>query len=309
MLDWTTRHTRFFLRQFSPQLRLYTEMVTQGALIHGDRQRFLAFHADERPLAIQLGGSDRQSLAKCTVLAHQAGFDEVNLNVGCPSDRVQSGRFGACLMAEPALVRDCVSAMLTAANISVSVKCRLGIDREDSYEYLRNFVDVVAESGCATFIVHARNAWLEGLSPKENREIPPLRYERVYQLKQDYPELRIVINGGIRDLDSVKRHLRHVDGVMIGREAFHNPWFLAETCAQVFSHPAVDERETILKHYRDYMVEQLDAGIYLRHLIPPLMGLYHGQPGARAFRRHLSENAFRAGAGLEVLDDAMAIIC
>lgn len=234
MLDWTDRYCRYFLRQISRHTLLYTEMVTTGALLHRDPARFLDFDADEHPLALQLGGSDPDELAACTRLATQWGYDEVNLNVGCPSDRVQSGRFGACLMAEPALVGDCVAAMCAATDRPVTVKHRIGIDDRDSYDELTRFVATVAESGCETFIVHARKAWLQGLSPKQNREVPPLQYAVVHRLKADFPHLAIVINGGFKTLDQVEQQLTQVDGVMIGREAYQNPWLLAEADRRLF---------------------------------------------------------------------------
>lgn len=305
MLDWTDRHARYFLRLFSPNILLYTEMVTTGALLHGDRRRFLAHDEREHPVAIQLGGCDPGALSECAALAEAAGFDEVNLNVGCPSDRVQSGRFGACLMAEPALVADCVSAMRGATRLPVTVKCRIGIDRQDDYAFFRRFVDTVADAGCDTFAVHARKAWLKGLSPKQNREIPPLHYETVYRLKSERPELGVVINGGIVDLDASVAHLEHVDGVMMGRAAFQNPALLFDVDARVFDSPgSVRDRETILAAYLDYIAAQVESGVHLRHLTPPLLGLFQGRPGTRVFKRHLAENGHRDGAGVEVVTEA-----
>ena len=247
MLDWTDRFERYFLRLITRHTLLYTEMITTGALLHGDRERFLRFDPAEHPVALQLGGSDPQALAACARLAEERGYDEVNLNLGCPSDRVQSGRFGACLMAEPELVGECMAAMMAAVKIPITIKSRIGIDHQDSYEELTAFVAKVAEAGCHTFIVHARKTWLQGLSPKENREIPPLHYERVHQLKQDFPQLEITINGGIKTLDEAEEQLRHVDGVMIGREAYHNPWILAEADQRLYGddHPIPTRHEVL----------------------------------------------------------------
>ncbi len=307
MLDWTDRHARYFLRLASPNIVLYTEMVTAAALINGDRQRFLGFDPAEHPLALQLGGSDAEALARCAALAEAAGFDEVNLNVGCPSDRVQSGRFGACLMAEPALVADCVSAMRGHTGLPVTVKCRIGIDHHDDHAFFRAFVDTVAEAGCDTFIVHARKAWLKGLSPKQNREIPPLHYDTVYRLKAERPDLVVVINGGITDLDQAVGHLAHVDGVMLGRAPFQDPAMLFDVDRRLFgarTEPVT--RAEVFDRYLDYAKAALARGVGLRRLAAPLFGLFQGQPGARAFRRHLSENAGRPGAGVAVLREAAA---
>jgi tRNA-dihydrouridine synthase A len=309
MMDWTDRHDRFFLRLISRHAVLYTEMVTTGALLHGDAARFLAFDPAEHPLALQLGGSDAGELATCARMAEAAGYDEVNLNVGCPSDRVQSGRFGACLMAEPALVADCVEAMRSAVSLPVTVKTRIGIDEHDSYEALGAFVSSVAHAGCRTFIVHARKAWLQGLSPKQNREIPPLRYEVVYRLKRDFPALEIVLNGGVKDLGAGLAHLAHVDGVMMGREAYHNPYLLAEVDRLYYGDPhPVPARQAVLEALIPYVESQLAAGVALSHMARHILGLFQGQPGARAWRRHLSEHAHRPGAGIEVLRQAAAVV-
>lgn len=305
MMDHTDRHFRYFMRIISPHALLYTEMITTGALIHGDRQRFLEHHADEYPLAIQLGGSDPTDLAICAVIAEEAGYDEVNLNVGCPSDRVQSGRFGACLMAEPELVAECVSKMSDTVDIPVTVKTRIGIDDKDSYEELSAFINCVKQANCNTFIVHARKAWLNGLSPKENREVPPLQYETVYQLKKDFPELDFIINGGFTTQDAIMEQFAHVDGVMIGRAAYQNPYLLAEIEQVLFATEPLLSRNEILERFVDYIQQNLDAGIYLGHMTRHILGLFLGQPGARAYRRYISEHAYREGAGIEVIKGAM----
>jgi tRNA-dihydrouridine synthase A len=291
----------------SPHALLYTEMVTAQAIRHGDRDRLLGFDPAEQPLALQLGGSEPEVLAEAARAGADYGYDEINLNVGCPSDRVQSGRFGACLMAEPALVRDCVAAMRAAVDIPVTVKSRIGIDAHEDYGFLRDFVGTVAESGCGVFIVHARKAILDGLSPKENREIPPLRYEFVYRLKQEFPHLTVVLNGGVRDVDAVRAHLAQVDGVMIGREAYHNPYFLAQL-EHALNGVEPLRREEIMARYTDYMAGQLDRGVRLSAMTRHVLGLYLGQPGARRWRRQLAEGACRPGAGLEVVEAAMDAI-
>lgn len=307
MLDWTDRHERYFLRLISRHAVLYTEMVTTGALLHGDSHRFLRHHPAERPLALQLGGSDPGEMTACARLGEAAGFDEININVGCPSDRVQSGRFGACLMAEPQRVADCVAAMRAAVSVPVTVKTRIGIDHRDSYEALLEFVTTVAQAGCRSFIVHARKAWLQGLSPKENREVPPLHYDRVYRLKQDLPGLEIVINGGIKTLEAAERHLQQVDGVMMGREAYQNPYVLAEVDRRLYGDPhPVPTREEVVQALIPYIERELAEGVYLSRITRHILGLFQGQPGARAWRRHLSEHAHRPGAGVEVLTQALA---
>ena len=301
MLDWTDRHCRYFHRLLTRNTLLYTEMVTTGAILFG-KGDYLQYSADEHPIALQLGGSDPDALAKCARIAEERGYDEINLNVGCPSDRVQNGRFGACLMASSQLVADCVAAMRAEVSIPVTVKSRIGIDDMDSYEFLCDFIETVKQSGCDTFIVHARKAWLSGLSPKENRDIPPLDYERVYQLKRDYPQLIIAINGGITDLAQIKEHLLHVDGVMVGREAYQNPYMLAHIDAELFAdHHAISSRHDIIMQMLPYIEQHLQSGGYLSHITRHMLGLFQGVPGARAWRRYLSENATRKGAGTEVL--------
>ena len=307
MLDWTDRHCRYFLRLISRHAVLYTEMVTTGALLYGDNPaRFLDFDVSEHPLALQLGGSDPAQLARCTRMAADAGYDEVNLNVGCPSDRVQSGRFGACLMTTPALVAECVAAMAAAADIAITVKSRIGVDHQDSYEQLAGFVDTVAAAGCGTFIIHARKAWLQGLSPKQNRDIPPLRYDVVHRLKRDFPALELILNGGLTDVREAHRQLDQVDGVMLGREAYHNPYILAAVDELFFADAhEVPGRAQVMASFAAYAGRQLDQGVALTALTRHILGLYHGMPGARSYRRYLSEHAHLRGAGLEVLRAAL----
>jgi tRNA-dihydrouridine synthase A len=278
MMDVTDRHCRFFLRQVNAQARLYTEMITTGALIHGDVPRHLAFSAEEHPVALQLGGSEPDELAHCARLGAEYGYDEINLNIGCPSERVQRGAFGACLMAEPALVSSCVRAIGDAVKVPVTVKHRIGIDKVEAYAFVRDFVGTVAQAGCKTFIVHARNAVLKGLSPKENREIPPLKYDYVHRLKRDFPQLEIVINGGITSREQIDEQLKHVDGVMIGRAAYSNPWFLAD--------PGKTRAEVVRAMY-----EYAKGVESLRHVTRHVLGLYHGMPRARAWRQLLSDSA------------------
>ena len=306
MLDWTDRHYRYFIRLLSRHTLLYTEMVTTGAILRGDRERLLAHDPAEYPLALQLGGSDPAELARCARIATDWGYDEINLNVGCPSDRVQSGRFGACLMAEPDLVAACVAAMRAATDLPVTVKTRIGIDERDSYQELADFVRRVAAGGCTVFIVHARKAWLSGLSPKENREIPPLRYEVVHRLKRDFPELTIVLNGGLTTLEQVTEQLRQVDGAMIGRAAYENPYLLAEVDRRFFgSSASPPNRHQVVRALLPYLEERLRAGTPLQCMTRPILGLFQGIPGARAWRRVLSERAWRHGAGVEVVEAAL----
>ncbi|MGL4476222.1 MAG: tRNA dihydrouridine(20/20a) synthase DusA [Shewanella sp.] len=301
MLDWTDRHYRYFARLMSANTLLYTEMVTTGAILHG-KGDYLGYNQQEHPLALQLGGSDPVSLAQCAKRAEDYGYDEVNLNVGCPSDRVQNGRFGACLMAEPQLVAKCVNAMRAQVSMPVTVKTRIGIDDHDSYEFLTQFIDTVSDAGCDTFIIHARKAWLNGLSPKENREIPPLDYERAYQLKRDYPHLHISVNGGVTSLVEAKLHLAQLDGVMVGREAYQNPYLLAEVDNQLTgTNTPVLTRDQVVDIMLPYIEQHLADGGRLNHISRHMLGLYQGLPGARAWRRHLSEQAHKPGAGIEVM--------
>jgi tRNA-dihydrouridine synthase A len=306
MMECTDRHDRYFLRLIAPNVLLYTEMVTTGALIHGDYERFLRFDALEHPVALQLGGSDPEKLAHCARLGESFGYDEINLNVGCPSDRVKSGQFGACLMLDPARVADCVAAMCAAVKIPVTVKCRIGVDDHDSYEELTHFMQTISNAGCEVFIIHARKAWLTGLSPKENRDVPPLRYDVVRQIKQDFPHLTIIINGGIKSVADVDEHLKFVDGVMIGREAYSNPYFLAELEKKFFSaHDSVLLRQEVMEKFIPYVEEQLAGKTRLSSISRHVLGLFQGQKGARLWRRFISENAHRDGAGVQVLHDAL----
>jgi tRNA-dihydrouridine synthase A len=309
MLDWTDRHCRYFHRLLSPHAWLYTEMVTTGALLHGDVPRHLRFNAAEQPVALQLGGSEPEALAQSAKLGEEWGYDEINLNCGCPSERVQNGAFGACLMHEPALVRDCVAAMRAAVSIPVTVKHRIGIDRIESYDFVRDFVGTVAQGGATSFIVHARNAWLQGLSPKENREIPPLRYEFAAQLKRDFPQLEIIVNGGIANLPSIRDRLAEVDGVMIGREAYNNPWLLSEWETALFNADWAPTREEIIAELVRYCAhEQREYGTPMRSMVRHFLNLANGLPGARSFRRMLSEPATLKDAGPELLNEAWALV-
>lgn len=309
MIDWTDRHFRYFVRLITQHTLLYTEMITTSAILHGDEQRHLQYNACEHPLALQLGGSEPTDLARCSRLAQDYGYDEVNLNVGCPSDRVQTGRFGACLMAEPELVADCIAAMMQATTLPVTVKTRIGIDNLDSYDHLRQFIEAVAKTGCQVFIIHARKAWLKGLSPKQNREVPPLRYEIVQQLKQDFPQLDIVINGGIKLLDDAKQHHVDLDGVMIGREAYHNPYLFAQVDKLFYGDDhIVSSRTEIVEQYIQYIDEQMALGLRLNHLTRHILGLFQGVPGARAWRRYISQHAYKAGAKSDVVREALAQI-
>jgi tRNA-dihydrouridine synthase A len=309
MMDWSDHHCRFFWRLLTRQALLYTEMVTAGALIHGDRQRFLHFNPEEHPVALQVGGAVPADLARCARWAREWGYDEINLNCGCPSDRVQSGLFGACLMARPQLVADCVAAMVDACDIPVTVKHRIGIDDMETYDELAAFVEPVAAAGCEVFIVHARKAWLQGLSPKQNREIPPLNYPWVYRLKQDFPHLTIIINGGIQTLEECRLHLAQVDGVMVGREAYQNPWMLSDVDPQLYGiEKTAGSRDDVLAGLFPYVERQLARGVHLNHITRHILGLYQGVPGARKFRRHLSENAYKKGAGIAVLEEAFSLV-
>ena len=303
MMDWTDRHCRFFLRLLAPSARLYTEMVTAAALTHGDAERLLQFDVVEHPVALQLGGSDPKMMADAAKLGAQAGYDEININVGCPSDRVQSGQFGACLMSSPDVVASCFKEMSSVSDVPVTVKTRIGIDDQISYEFLREFVAILHTAGCDTFIVHARVAILQGLSPRENRSVPPLHYDRVYELKREFPDLTIVLNGGIVSTEQVLSHLETVDGVMIGRQAYHQPYFLTELEAVLFDHKdwQAPSRHEVIELMIPYIERQMSAGTELKNMTRHLLGLYAGQPGARAWRRHLSEHTHLPGAGIEVL--------
>jgi tRNA-dihydrouridine synthase A len=309
MMDWSDRHCRFFHRQMTRHALLYTEMVTAQAIRHGDRERLIGFDPAEQPVALQIGGSDPKLLAEAARWGEDFGYREINLNVGCPSDRVQEGRFGACLMAEPDLVAEGVAAMRRAVSVPVTVKCRIGIDDQDEDEDLDRFVQKVAATGCSTFVIHARKAWLEGLSPRENREVPPLNYERVYRIKRSHPGLVIVINGGIASLSEAEAHLAHVDGVMLGRAAYHTPWILSQVDHRIFGEaPASATRADIVARMKPYISAELAKAPGLARLTRHMLGLFHGEPGGRVWRRVLSENAHRRGAGVEVLDMALAAV-
>jgi tRNA-dihydrouridine synthase A len=306
MMDWTDRHCRYLLRLITRRSLLYTEMVTTGALLHGDPERFLGHDNAEHPLALQLGGSDPLALSECARIGAAHGYDEINLNVGCPSDRVQSGRFGACLMAEPGLVADCVASMNNAVPVPVTVKTRIGIDDQDSFEELAHFIHRVRAAGCKTFIIHARKAYLQGLSPRENRTVPPLNYDFAYRIKQSFPDLVIIVNGGIENLEQAETHLQKVDGVMLGRAAYHNPYVLAEADKLIFNdaHP-VPDRENIVHSMIPYIERELKRGTLLKHITRHMLGLFQGIPGARHWRRHLSEYAPRSAAGTDVVIEAL----
>jgi len=307
MMDWTDRHERAFLRTISRRTLLYTEMVTTGAIIHGDRDRFLAFDPMEHPVALQLGGSEPEDLAFAAREGAQRGYDEVNLNLGCPSDRVQRGRFGACLMTEPNLVADGVAAMIGAVDVPITVKTRIGVDEVDSYEALVAFVEKIAAAGCRSFTIHARKAWLSGLSPKENREVPPLRYDVVYALKRDFPDLEIILNGGVLTLEEAQTHLQQVDGVMIGRAAYQTPYVMAEADRLIFGEAGEPKsREEIVADFLPYVERQLTQGVPLKSITRHMLGLFNGLPGARAWRRHLAEEAHKPGAGPEVIEQALS---
>ncbi|WP_447730954.1 tRNA dihydrouridine(20/20a) synthase DusA [Pseudoxanthomonas suwonensis] len=309
MMDWTDRHCRVFHRLLAPHARLYTEMVHANAVVLGDRGRLLGYDPVEHPLALQLGGSEPEALASATRIGVEWGYDEVNLNCGCPSDRVQAGRFGACLMREPALVAECVAAMVEAATVDgrtvpVTVKCRLGVDEDHEYERFAAFIDTVAAAGCRTFVVHARNAWLQGLSPKENREVPPLRYEWAWRLKRERPGLEVLVNGGLASEEQVQAQLQHVDGVMLGRAAYHDPYLLHRLDVALYGGQQL-ERGQLLRRLAPYVEAQRQAGVPLKHIVRHVLGLFHGQPGGRLFRQVLSEGAHRPGAGWDLVEQAL----
>jgi tRNA-dihydrouridine synthase A len=309
MMEWTDRHCRFFHRLLTRRALLYTEMITAAAVLRGDRARLLAFDPAEHPVALQLGGSDPGQLAECARIAADFGYDEVNLNVGCPSDRVQEGRFGACLMAEPALVGDCIAAMTAAVKVPITVKCRIGIDDQDPEEALDTLTRAVKQAGVAALIVHARKAWLDGLSPRENRDIPPLDYGRVYRLKAAHPALEVVLNGGVADLDQAQAHLQHVDGVMMGRAAYQDPWRLLAVDPLLFGEPArVATPKAAAEALVPYIARELERGVRLNSIVRHMLGLFRGVPGARAFRRHLAMEAVKPGAGIATLQDALALV-
>jgi tRNA-dihydrouridine synthase A len=309
MMEWTDRHCRFFHRLLTRRALLYTEMITTGAVLHGDRTRLLAFDRAEHPVALQLGGSDPRQLAQCARIAADLGYDEVNLNVGCPSDRVQEGRFGACLMAEPALVGDCVAAMTGTVRIPVTVKCRIGIDEQDPEEALETLTNAVQQAGVAALIVHARKAWLAGLSPRENRDVPPLDYARVYRLKAAHPDLPVVLNGGVVDLDQVRTHLAHLDGVMMGRAAYQEPWRLLEVDPLLFGEPArVASPREAAEALIPYLERELARGTRLHAITRHVLGLFRGVPGARAFRRHLATEGVKPGADAHTFRAALALV-
>ena len=307
-MDWTDRHCRWFHRQLSEHARLYTEMVTADAVLNGDRERLIGFSDVEQPLALQLGGSDPHKLAEAASIAQTFGYNEINLNVGCPSDRVQVGRFGACLMAEPECVAACIRAMRNAVTLPVTVKCRIGIDEQDGEHDFTRFIDIVSDAPCHVFIVHARKAWLQGLSPKENREVPPLNYSRVYRLKQARPDLNVIINGGISTLNEAETHLAHVDGVMLGRAAYQTPYLLAAVDQRLFDKTTSRSRDEIMQRIIEYAQTHISNGGRLNNITRHILGLYHSQPGGRQFRRHLSEHAVQEDAGEDILQDALQLV-
>ncbi len=310
MMDCSDRHSRFFLRLFSANILLYTEMVTAAAILHGDRDYLLGFNKEEHPLAVQLGGSDPEQLYRAAQICSEYGYDEINLNCGCPSDRVQSGSFGACLMKDPVLVADCVAALKSATTLPVTVKHRTGIDQQDEYESFAGFAEAQIDAGAEALIVHARNAWLQGLNPKQNREIPPLKYDWVYRLKRDFPTQEIIINGGIKTLPACAEHLQFVDGVMLGREPYQNPYLLHDVDQVIFGQPAVArlDRIALLHRMYPYIERQLSRGQPLTRLVRHMTGLFHGEPNARRWRRYISENAYRKSAGIETLYQAERLV-
>lgn len=310
MMEWTDRHFRYFARLISKHTVLYSEMVTSGALIHGDKHRHLQYNTEEHPIALQLGGSNAKELAACCKMAEDYGYDEINLNVGCPSDRVQNNMIGACLMGHASLVKECLGEMASATTLPVTIKHRIGIDDQDSLDFLFEFVNEVKSSGCHTFIVHARKAILSGLSPKENRDIPPLMYDRVYALKKEFPELEIIINGGIKTLTDIQRHLAHVDGVMVGREAYQNPWLLSQIDHHVFGDESLAQltRHDVVRLMLPYIEAQLKQGQRLNYMTRHILGIFHGQAGGKRFRRHISENAHKPKANVSVVETALDLV-
>ncbi len=310
MMEWTDRHYRYLARLMTRHTRLYTEMVTSGALIHGDRERFLRFNQCEHPIALQLGGSEPEEMALSAKWGEQAGYDEININVGCPSDRVQAGRFGVCLMREPVQVARCISAIREQVTIPVTVKCRIGVDNDDSYEFLTQFVDAIVAAGCETLIVHARKAWLKGLNPKQNREIPELNYERVYSLKREYPNMNIVINGGIDSIEQMKHHLQFVDGVMIGRYAYKHPEFLLKVDREIYhaSDNYCTTMNDVILNYAKYIEKNMQAGIPLKSMTKHILNVYQGIPGAKLWRRHLSENMHKPEAGVSLIHQGLEYV-
>ncbi|RLA15217.1 MAG: tRNA dihydrouridine(20/20a) synthase DusA [Gammaproteobacteria bacterium] len=310
MMDCSDRHSRYFLRLFSKNILLYTEMVTAAAIIHGDRDYLLGFSEEEHPVAVQVGGSDPEQLYRVAKICEEYGYDDINLNCGCPSDRVQSGSFGACLMADPGLVSDCIQALVSGCSLPVTVKHRTGIDQQDDYMIFSQFAAIQIEAGAAALIVHARNAWLNGISPKQNREIPPLKYDWVYRLKQDFPDTEVIINGGVKSLESCRQHLQRVDGVMLGREPYQNPYLLHNVDQLIFEAPAsrLKSRQALLHEIYPYIEHQLAQGMPLTKMVRHVIGLYHGEPNARRWRRYLSENAYRKSAGMQTLYEAERLV-
>lgn len=308
MMGWTDRHDRYFLRLISPNALLYTVMITSGALIYGKKFDVLEYSPEEHPVALQLGGSDPKELAECAKIAEKYGYDEINLNCGCPSDRVQKGKFGACLMAEPELVADCIDAMQQVVSVPVTVKSRIGINNQDSYDFFLNFIGKIADKGCKTFIVHARAALLNGLSPAENRVIPPLKYDYAYRLKKDFPHLNVILNGGIKTLESIQEALTQLDGVMIGREAYSNPYFLAELEREIFKNPNVRSRSEVIEALFPYIEKMLAQGTELKDITRHILGLYQGLPGARQWRRILSEQAYKPAANSNIVRQALRVV-
>ncbi len=310
MMDWTDRHCRYFHRLISPNVRLYTEMVTTGALLHGDRDRFLRFSNEEHPIAAQLGGDNPQALAECAKICEDYGYDEVNLNCGCPSDRVQNGNFGACLMSQPDRVAQCVEAMIAATNIPITVKCRIAIDEYEELPFLNKYIEIVSNAGCKTFIVHARKAWLNGLSPKENRDVPPLRYDIVEEIKKLYPKLEIIVNGGIKTLNDTEKHVNTFDGVMIGRESYQNPYFLAEIEQNIYKNTDTLSRVDIADAMIGYIEQQnRDHGTPVKSITRHMIGLFHEQAGSRQWRRYISENAHKDGAtARDIIEGALNVM-